>query len=215
MPYILAFMDLCTTISADSPAVRHLRSVDGRLASVIDAIGDLECREHPDAFAFIAGEIIEQMLSVKAAESIRARIRTLCGGRLTPEALLTLTQDDLRRAGLSKNKAGYLLGFALAVHARRLDLSTLYVMTDDDVMEHLTAIRGIGSWTAKMCLIFVLGREDILPFEDSAFMHSFRWLYGKAAPSREDIFRTCAKWRPYSSIAARYLYRALDMGMVK
>ncbi|MBO4316660.1 MAG: hypothetical protein J5855_00055, partial [Mailhella sp.] len=86
-------------ITPDYPSVLHLKKRDRRLAAVIDAIGAIECRAHPDAFAFIAKEIVEQMLSFKAAECIRGRIAALTGGEFTPAALLRLTQDDLRAAG--------------------------------------------------------------------------------------------------------------------
>jgi len=202
-------------ISTDSPAVLHLKKKDKRLAAVIDAIGDIECGEHLDAFSFIAKEIVEQMLSIKAANCIRRRIAGMIGGEFTPEAILRLTQDDLRAAGMSRNKADYLLGFAAAVAEGRLDLEELPGLPDDEIMKRLTAIRGVGSWTAKMYLLFILQREDVLPFEDGAFMQSFRWLYGMKNPSRETVIKRCKKWKPYSSIAARYMYRTLDMGMTK
>ena len=202
-------------ISTDSPAVLHLKKKDKRLAAVIDAIGDIECHEHPDAFSFIAKEIVEQMLSIKAANCIRGRIADMIGGEFTPEALLKLSQDDLRTAGMSRSKADYLLGFAAAVAEGRLDLDELPALSDEEILKRLTALRGIGTWTAKMYLLFVLQREDVLPFEDGAFMQSFRWLYGLKNPSRETVIKRCRKWKPYSSIAARYMYRALDMGMTK
>ena len=202
-------------ITTDSPAVLHLRKKDWRLAAVIDAIGDIECRAHPDAFAFIAREIIEQMLSVKAADCIRARVAAMAGGAFTPDSLLALTVEDLRSAGMSRRKAMCLLDFAAAVSNGAIDLAALPVLPDEEVMARLTALHGIGSWTAKMCLIFVLQREDVLPFEDGAFMQSFRWLHGMKKPGRETVIRRCKKWKPYASIAARYMYRALDMGMTK
>ena len=116
---------------------------------------------------------------------------------------------------MSRNKAGYLLGFASAVADGALDLGALPALSDEEIMKRLTSLRGIGAWTAKMYLLFVLGREDVLPFEDAAFMQSFRWLCGLKAPSRQTVLRRCRKWRPYSSVAARYLYRALDTGMTK
>lgn len=201
-------------VSTGSPAVLHLKKKDKRLATVIDAIGDIECHEHSDAFSFIAKEIVEQMLSIKAADCIRGRIAEMTGGKFEPEALLKLTQDDLRSAGLSRNKADYLLGFASAVAKGNLDLDALPTLSDEEILRRLTSIRGIGPWTAKMYLLFVLQREDILPFEDGAFMQSFRWLYGLKNPSSETVIKRCRKWKPYSSIAARYMYRALDMGLV-
>ena len=202
-------------ITADSPAVLHLKKKDRRLAAVIGAIGDIDCGDPPDAFAFIAREIVEQMLSIKAADCIRGRIAALTGGQFTPQALLALSKEDLRAAGMSMRKAESLLGFAAAVAEGRLDLAALPPLSDGEIMARLTALRGIGPWTAKMYLLAVLRRQDVLPFEDGAFMQSFRWLYGLRAPDRETVLRRCKKWKPYSSVAALYLYRALDMGMTK
>ncbi len=202
-------------IRTASPAVLYLAKKDWRLARVIGAIGDIECREYPDAFAFIAREIVEQMLSVKAADRIRARVAELAGGEYTPERLLGLTTEELRAAGMSRNKAGYLLDFASAVLRGAIDLAALPALADEEIIARLTALRGIGSWTAKMYLIFVLRREDVLPFEDGAFMRAFRWLSGMKKPCRETVIKRCGKWRPYSSIAARYLYRALDTGLAR
>lgn len=88
-------------------------------------------------------------------------------------------------------------------------------LNDADVIKQLTPIKGIGQWTAKMYLIFVLNREDILPIEDVAFLQSYKWLYKTNDVSKESIQKKCRKWKPYSSIAARYMYRALDIGLIK
>jgi len=202
-------------IERNSPAVLHLKKKDVRLAAVIDAIGDIECSGHPDAFSFIAKEIVEQMLSIRAANCIRGRIAAMTGGAFTPEALLGLTHADLRSAGLSTRKAEYLLGFAASAAGGKIDLDALGALTDEEVIRKLTSVRGIGPWTAKMYLLCVLGREDVLPLEDGAFMQAFRWLYGMKEAGREAAARRCRKWKPYSSVAARYMYRALDMGLTK
>ena len=96
-----------------------------------------------------------------------------------------------------------------------LVLEDLPDMSDTEVYKKLTKIRGIGSWTAKMYLLFVLDRQDILPIEDVAFLQSYRWMYKTDDVSKESVLKKCRKWKPYSSIAARYLYRALDMGLTK
>lgn len=86
---------------------------------------------------------------------------------------------------------------------------------DLEVIKRLTSIKGIGTWTAKMYLIFVLNRQDILPYEDGAFMQVFRWLYKTENCSKQDVIKKSQKWKPYSSIAARFMYRALDMELTK
>ena len=96
-----------------------------------------------------------------------------------------------------------------------LDLDSLKELSDADVMKSLTSIKGIGNWTAKMYLIFVLDRQDILPIEDVAFLQSYKWLYQTNDTSPESVKSRCLLWKPYSSVAARYLYRALDSGLVK
>ena len=88
-------------------------------------------------------------------------------------------------------------------------------MSDEAVIKKLTALRGIGMWTAKMYLIFVLDRQDVLPFEDGAFLQSYRWLYKTTDIAPVSVKKKCAKWKPYSSIAARYLYRVLDLGLTR
>jgi 3-methyladenine DNA glycosylase/8-oxoguanine DNA glycosylase len=87
--------------------------------------------------------------------------------------------------------------------------------SDGEIMKHLTSLRGIGSWSAKMYLIFVLNRLDILPYEDGAFLQAYKWLYDTEDVKPASIIYQCKPWKPYSSLAARYLYRALDAGMVK
>lgn len=96
-----------------------------------------------------------------------------------------------------------------------LDFSKLPDMTDKAALKELVSLRGIGTWTAKMYLIFVLDRQDILPFEDVAFLQSYKWLYKTEDVSTATIEKKCKKWKPYSSIAARFLYRALDIGFTK
>jgi len=96
-----------------------------------------------------------------------------------------------------------------------INFSEFSTMSDSEVNDKLTSIKGIGKWTAKMYLIFVLDRQNILPTEDAAFLQSYCWLYKVENPTKKDIIRKCAKWSPYSSIAARYLYRALDLGLIK
>ena len=203
-------------LTVDNPAILHLKKRDKRLEMLINYIGDIECHEHLDAFAFIVEEIVGQMLSNKVADVISDRLYGICSGSLTVDALSNKTIDDLRAIGLSTAKSQYILNFTETVRTGQVDLEQLSHLSDAEIMARLMAIRGIGSWTAKMYLLFALKRPDILPYEDGAFLQSFMWLYCcKEKPSRNYIEQKCRKWKPYSSVAARYLYRALDMGLTK
>lgn len=203
-------------ISTDDPEVLYLKNRDKRLAVVINHIGSIECNKHGDSFAFIVEEIVGQMLSNKVADVICDRLLQLCGGVLSVESLSAKSINDLRSIGISKAKSQYILLFAEAVKNHDIDLDELADLPDKKVMERLMSLRGIGSWTAKMYLLFVLNRPDVLPYEDGAFQQSFAWLYGcNHKPTREEMERKCKKWKPHSSLATRYLYRALDMGLTK
>ncbi len=200
-----------------SPGVRILCARDKRLAKVIARVGPIaySCPDSAAAYGFLVHAIIEQMLSITAGQRIFARLEALCGGAVSPRRVAKLSLEELRGVGTSRNKAAAILSLTEAVLAGTLDFAALEDMPDQEVMTRLTALRGIGSWTAKMYLLFVLDRQDVLPFEDGAFLQSYRWLYKTADCSAAAVKQRCAKWSPYSSIAARFMYRALDMGFTK
>ncbi len=202
-------------LNAQHPAVQYLCKNDKRLAKLIDMIGEIEYKIQPDYFARLVGSIINQMLSNKAAHTISGRVVELCGGSITPENLLKLDREQLRGAGLSYTKADNILGIAKAAKDGSLDFSNFPNMSDDEVMKELTRLRGIGIWSAKMFLIFTLNRMDILPYEDVAFLQTYAWLYKTKDLQPASIIKRCKKWKPYRSIAARYFYYALDMGLTK
>ena len=202
-------------LDTSSPSVVHLCRQDRRLAKAISMVGTITYEPPADGFAFLIHEIVEQMLSVKAGQRIYSRLESLCGGAVTPESLLALPEGSLRSSGTSAAKAAYIRGAAEAVLSGRLALEALAALPDEAVIRELTALRGIGSWTAKMYLLFVLDRPDVLPYEDGAFLQSYRWLYKTSDCSPAAVQKRCRKWRPYSSAAARYLYRALDLGLTR
>lgn len=136
-------------------------------------------------------------------------------GSITPGAINRLSDEEIRSTGTSSAKVSYIRSLTAAVISGALDLSSLVSMTDSEIIKTLTAIKGIGNWTAKMYLIFVLDRPDVLPTEDVAFLQAYQWLYKTDDRTPESVRRKCKKWKPYSSIAARYLYRALDGGYTK
>ncbi len=202
-------------LNKEHTAVQYLCKKDKRLAKLVEMVGEIEYRTQPDCFARLVRSVINQMLSNKASYVIGGRVAALCGGTITPENLLKLDREQLRGAGLSYSKADNILGIAKAVTDGSLDFSTFPNISDEEVMKELTHLRGIGTWSAKMYLIFTLNRMDVLPYEDVAFLQTYSWLYKTKDLHPESIIKRCKKWKPYSSIAARYFYYALDMGLTK
>lgn len=198
-------------LDGDSPEVVHLKSSDQRLSKVIELIGPIEIAEEDD-FDFLVCTIAGQMLSNKVAKVLRARLHECYGKPLDRTAVCKASVGELRKLGLSKAKAETILTLASSFDVRcgGFDFASA---SDEEVSKHLTTFKGIGAWTAKMFLLFSLQRQDILPYEDGAFLQSYKWLYNARSTKPAAIVRRCKPWRPYSSIAARYMYIALDTGI--
>lgn len=202
-------------LNQNTPSVAALCKKDKRLAKVISLVGTIEYRPHEDGYGFLVHEIIEQMLSVKAGNKIYQRLEIACGGEITPKAINALSDEQIKGVGTANSKVAFIRALTDEVVSGSLVLSDLENMSDAEVLKRLTAIYGIGQWTAKMYLIFVLNRPDVLPYEDVAFQQVYKWLYKTGDVSKETVQAKCKKWRPYSSIAARFFYRALDIGLTK
>ena len=198
----------------NSPEIIRLCAADPRLSAVIKALGPLRYEPVCDPFSFVIQTIVGQMLSARVADVIAARLDGLCGGTVTPGSIVTLSAEALTGAGLSRAKAATVRMLAEMVIQAPHFFDRLETLTDDAVQKELTSLRGIGSWTAKMYLLFVLQRPDVLPFEDGALQQAFRWLYNTADAGRAAIESQAHAWRPYASLASRYLYRALDGGLL-
>lgn len=204
------------TLDMNSPSIQYLCKRDKRLAKVISMVGPITYSPHEDdPYCFLIHEIIEQMLSVKAGQKIFARLEELCAGDVNPDNVSALTDEQIRSTGTSNAKVEYLRNLTNALESGSLSFDKLNEMTDKDVIHEMTKIRGIGTWTAKMYLMFVLNRPDILPVEDGAFLQGYRWVYKTEDCKPASVAKKCKKWKPHSSIAARYLYRALDSGLTK
>lgn len=156
-------------------------------------------------FGTLVTSIIGQQLSTQAADIIRQRVIDHVG-ELTPVGFRSVSTQMLRDAGLSLAKAGYILDLVARVTTKQLDLGALRQAGDDHVIATLTALPGIGRWTAEMFLIFYLGRPDILPIGDAGLQRAARQLYGPSV----DLERTARQWKPYRSVASWYLWRHLD-----
>lgn len=199
-------------IGLDDEPVVHLRERDWRLARLIERLGPIEHYRSESGFQNLAHSIIEQMLSVKAAATIEGRLRELCGGRVAPGPLAELSVEQIRSVGVSRRKAENLANLARTVSEE--DLDALSGRSDEEVRAWLLALPGVGAWTCDMFMIFQLERPDVLPVGDLTFRRAFEWLYGAAVDDAGVRTVVCDLWRPYRSYAARYLYEALDEGLV-
>ena len=202
-------------IDQDSPSVQYLSKNDKRLARVISSIGKIEYSVPDDPYQFLVEHIVGQMLSNKVAYIICERLNECCHGHISADSIMRLTDEQLLATGVSRPKIKYIRRLTELVETNELTFDELCSMNDADVIKTLTNVSGIGSWTAKMYLLFLLNRNDVLPFEDGAFLQAYKWLYKTDDVSKESIQKKCKKWKPYSSIASRYMYKALDSGLTK
>lgn len=208
-------MDGVRTLRKDSEEIQYLSQRDEKLAHIISLVGEITYEPFDDPYRFLVSTIIGQMLSNKVGDIITDRLTSLCDGHIAVDAIEALSDEDIRNTGLSKAKIEYIRILTRSVKEGVIDFNELPCLSDKDVIKKLTTLRGIGTWTAKMYLIFVLDRQDILPFEDGAFLQAYKSVYNARKLNPETIKRRCRVWKPYSSIAARYLYRALDSGLTK
>lgn len=192
-------------------AQRHLARRDPVLKPLIAAVGPCSLTFEPDRFALLVRSIISQQISAKAAVSISARLKAaLAPNGLAPTAILAAAHEELRAAGLSENKARSLRDLTEKVHGGTVPLHELHEWTDEQVINHLVPVRGIGRWTAQMFLIFSLGRMDVLPVDDLGLRVGTQRLYGLAEPpGRYQLTELAEPWRPYRTIATWYLWRSL------
>ncbi len=128
---------------------------------------------------------------------------------------MELSDEKLKSIGTSINKVRCIRSLTESITCGSIDFDKIQLLSNDEVIKELTSIKGIGQWTSKMFFIFVLNRNDVLPYEDVAFLQSFKWLYKTTETDAATVKKKCRKWKPYSSVAARYMYRALDTGLTK
>jgi DNA-3-methyladenine glycosylase II len=193
-------------------AVRYLKKADPILAAIIEQVGPCRMQYGPPEFHSLAEAIVYQQLNGKAAVTIFKRFTDLTGDPVTPQGILKLTDAQLRAVGLSKQKSSYLKDMAEKASRGDLDFSRLPEMTDDEVIQHLTQVKGVGVWTAHMFLMFTLRRPDILPTGDYGIQVAMKKHYKKRKlPKPEQMMKIARQWEPYRSIACWYLWKSLDV----
>ena len=192
-------------------AINHLKKVDPLLGALIEKVGPYRMEYGEPTFHSVAEAIIYQQLNGKAAVTIFKRFTDLAGSPLTPEGILKLTDEQLRAVGLSKQKSSYVRDLAEKARTGVLDFSKLAEQSDEEVIEHLTQVKGVGVWTAHMFLMFTLRRPDVLPTGDYGIQAAMKKHYRKRKlPKPKQFAKIGDKWRPYRSVAAWYFWRALD-----
>jgi DNA-3-methyladenine glycosylase II len=193
-------------------AIRHLRKADPVMRDVIRKAGPFTMQLHRNRFRALVFSILGQQISGKAAASIRARlIEYLKPDQISPQSIARLTPEELRSVGLSGQKASYVLDLATRVADGELRLDRVARMSDEDVIESLVQVKGIGVWTAQMFLIFSLGRPDVFPHDDLGVRSAIRNLYGlDELPNKEISHKIATPWRPYATVASWYCWRSLE-----
>lgn len=194
-------------------AIAHLKAHDPVMADLIARHPEPTFTKHPHYYQELMSSIIGQQLSVKAAATIKQRFIDLFGHFPAPEEVLATSIDDMRAIGLSRQKASYLI--AIAEHARdqRVDFARLDRLDNDAVINELTAIKGVGTWTVHMFLMFCMARLDVLPVGDLGIKRGVQHAYqlpGLPTPEQVAAIAEQRHWHPYTSVASRYLWLSLD-----
>lgn len=189
-------------------AVQALREADPVLRGVIDRVGPFRLTPERDLFALLVRVVISQQISMAAAKTVAGRLKQRTPrGRFTAKALTEMPLEEVRASGLSGVKAGYVKNLAAA--ARSLKLREFPSLSDEEVTARVTAVKGLGPWTARMVLMFGLGRPDVLPTGDLGIRNAARDLYGfDAPPPLAD--HAAERWAPWRTVAAWYLWRHAD-----
>jgi DNA-3-methyladenine glycosylase II len=198
-------------------ALAHLRSVDPVMRELIDTVPyDMQLRTDPP-YASLLRTILFQQLAGAAANAIQRRLLALhepAGEMPTPAQILATTDEEFRSVGVSRQKMGYMRDLALKATDGTLDFAHFPEMQDDEVIKRITAVHGLGEWSAHMFLMFHLGRPDVLPVGDLGVRNGMKIAYGlEATPTPKEAKEIGAPWAPYRSVGSWYMWRAvIDRG---
>ncbi len=189
----------------------HLAKSDKVMSDLIDKLGPCTLFPSKDYFSSIVESIIGQQLSAKAADTIYSRF-ILLAGDCVPDSILKLHGEAFRKAGISRQKEVYIKEFSAMITEHPDYFNQFEKLDDDDLLKKLTSVKGVGTWTAHMFLIFNMGRLDVLPLSDAGFRRSFNELYNGNGERLDDlkILSVSNKWKPFRSIGAWYLWKYID-----
>lgn len=194
-------------------AITHLKIADSTLATLFEVCSPTVLHPHTNYFQSLVEAIIGQQLSGKAADTIVSRFKNLFPKTdfPSPKQILRKQDSELRAAGVSGAKASYIKNLAKAVEDKTVDFKNIDKMEDEEIIEMLTKVKGIGRWTAEMFLIFSLGRQDVFSFGDLGLRNAVKKLYAlRKDPSPKQLQKISARWQPFRTCASLYLWAYLD-----
>ncbi len=195
-------------------AVLHLKKSDATMKAIVEKVGPCRISYRPPTFETLVRSIVYQQLSGKAAATIYGRLEAAVAGRgggVSPRRMLRVSPEQAREIGLSQQKYRYVLDLAERTAKKEIDFDALPAMSDQEVIDHLTAVKGVGVWTVHMFLIFALRRPDVLPTGDLGVRAAIKRAWSlEELPKPAEMEALAAPWRPWCSIASWYLWRSLE-----
>lgn len=199
----------------DNEKVKYLITTDDKLGKLIKYINKTELIIEEDGFKCIVKYIIGQQISDKARETIWQRVCAILKN-ITPENILAINDNALRKVGLSERKINYIKILASAVISEDINFYDFKELTNEEIIKKLIALKGIGQWTAEMYLIFSLGRENVLSKGDGTIRRTIQWMYDlKKLPSSEILLKYFSSWTQYATIVSSYLWKSIELGLVQ
>jgi DNA-3-methyladenine glycosylase II len=198
--------------ASDKKALGVLKK-DPILAQLIKKVPPFERTWGKDYFSDLCESIVSQQLSVKAADTIWGRLKKLLPGeKVTPDGIRTLDTEKMRSAGISYQKISYIKDLAEKTLESGIVFEQFEIMTDEEIIQELIKVKGIGRWTAEMFLMFSMGRPDVFSYGDLGIRKAIqRWYEFKEEPTKEEAEKISEKWKPYRSFACRYLWKSLEL----
>lgn len=192
-------------------ALKHLSKTDKTMKKIIAKVPPIQITPTDDYFKCLVWSIISQLVSSKAADTVSARLSAYCKDLIDPATLLQIDTETYRTFGIGPQKSGYIKSLAQAFVEHGEELGNLHLLDDREVVKRLTAIKGVGKWTAEMFLIFGLGRLDVFAPDDLGLRNAMvRHFDIGSDPSRKDLVVYAERWAPYRSVASILLWRSLD-----
>ncbi|KRQ86703.1 DNA-3-methyladenine glycosylase [Caloramator mitchellensis] len=202
-------------LSSNDSIVKKIANKDKKFKELVKMVGDIEITLEKNYFSSLVQAIVGQQLSMKAAETIWNRVMSLLG-EVNYENILKVSDEDLRNVGLSRSKVVYVKDLSQKVKDKIVNINEIDKLGDEEIINELIKVKGIGRWTAEMFLIFSLGRMDVFSIQDLGLKKSVQWLYNLIElPSNDYLRELSDKFKPYRTILSLYLWGAINKSIIK